>query len=144
MPVASEQISYTTLLSGGLQATAIGTVAAVAVISVAKAALWGGKKVMQMANEQKESTWKTIALKIAAIALYTIGALATIVGVGIAIGTTIFLGGSLGIIGGMMAGPYGAIPGAVIGLFAGAMATGGIIYMAWNTVMDKPKLETEI
>lgn len=128
----------------GLKAVAIGSVAGLIAIPVAKAALWGGKKVMQMANEQK-SPWKSIALKIAAIALYTIGTLATIVAsAGIAIGTTVFLGGSLGIVGALAAGPYGAIPGTIIGLFTGAVAAGGIIAMAWNTVMDPSKPEKEI
>lgn len=132
-------------VSAGLQAVAIGTVAGLVAIPVAKAALWGGKKVMQMANEQKENSWKSIALKIAAVALYTIGALATIIAsAGIAIGTTVFLGGALGIVGGIVGGPYVGIAGAITGLFAGAVAAGGIIAMAWHTVIDAPTPEKEI
>lgn len=105
---------------------ALGSVAGVAVFALAKICLWGGKKVIDLANQHPENSCKKIALKITACALYAIGIIAGLSAtLAIAVSTAAFLGGSIGIAGGMAGGPIGAAIGASSGIFFGAAAAAG-------------------
>lgn len=111
-----------------LVGVSIGGAIAIAAAPLAKAALWCGKKVSEMADSEEKSQWKRAALKVLSCAFKTIAVLAAAVAsVGIGMATTVFSASFFGMAGSAVAGPYGLMIGTFTGAIMGAIIGGGIV-----------------